>query len=99
MSCDECYEAWDGQQPPCHECTKADLLPTNANAWAHWMTLNEFDRQYGAMGGVYKLSTQVIANICNFYGENLETFEKIIKIERQMYPTIVTELDKKVKSK
>lgn len=51
------------------------------------------------MGGVYKLSTQVIANICNFYGENLETFEKIVKIERQMYPTIVAELDKKVKSK
>ena len=63
------------------------------------MTLNEFDRQYGAMGGVFKLSTQAIGNICSLYRETLETVEKIVLIERQMYPTIVAELDKKVKSK
>lgn len=46
------------------------------------------------MGGVFKLSTQAISNICNIYREGIGTFEKILTIERRMYPTIAKEAAK-----
>ena len=61
-------------------------------AWHHWNILHEFDRQYGAMGGVFKLASQVALERCLIYGENLETFEKILTIERLMYPVIAKQM-------
>lgn len=44
------------------------------------------------MGGVFKLSSQVALERCLIYGENLETFEKILTIERLMYPVIAKQM-------
>ena len=75
--------------PNCEECAKVTLIPENQKAWELWGILNEFDRGHGAFGGLFKLTTKDIGGICDRYDESLETFEKLITIERCMYPTIV----------
>ena len=43
------------------------------------------------MGGVFKISTVAMSNLCGVYRENLETFEKIMRIEELMYPVVSRE--------
>lgn len=47
------------------------------------------------MGGVFKIPSNVVLNRCIAFGENIETFDKILTIERLMYPTIVQQMSSK----
>lgn len=51
------------------------------------------------MGGVYKLSIRTMSDICERYNEGLETFEKVLIIERLMYPSIVRGIENASKAK
>ena len=82
-------------EPDCSTCSKTELRKSNVTAWEIWNELNEFDRVYGAMGGVFKIPSNVVLNRCIAFGENIETFDKILTIERLMYPTIVQQMSSK----
>ena len=81
--------------PPCDDpkmCTRPRLLDPNKPAWFLWTLLNEHDREIIAGFGAalpMKLKTSSIINLVDIYGETLETFEKILFIEAEMFPSIV----------
>ena len=91
------WETWQ-EDSPCDECKKVELHRDHIVAWELWNKLNEFSRGHGAFGGVYKLTTQVITDLCVFYGEGSDTFEKIIIKERIMYPIVAREIEQAIKN-
>jgi hypothetical protein len=60
-------------------------------AWKLWLRLNKNDRTYGAMGGIFPLTTTSVYTIVAAYGEGLDTFEKILLIEDEMFPALVAQ--------
>lgn len=91
------WELWK-EDSPCDECKKVELHKDNVQAWALWGILNEFDRGHGAFGGIHKITTVAMSNLCAVYGEGFDTFEKIVLIERIMYPIVAKKMEEAIKN-
>lgn len=91
------WDLWK-EDPPCNECQKTELHRENVQAWVLWGILNEFDRGHGAFGGIHKIPTLAINNLCDRYCEGIDTFEKILLIERIMYPIVAKKMEEAIKN-
>lgn len=56
-------------------------------AWELWSIANQFDRpiSFGVLGPI---PTTSIMNLCEQYDATFQDFEKILKIEKIIWPTI-----------
>jgi hypothetical protein len=94
VSCEVCREIYDGN-PPCDKCSRPTLKAENELAWYLWTLLSESDRPVGF--GIGRIPTSSIIQLCEVYGANLETFEKILFLEDHMYPVIIKRSEERTK--
>lgn len=93
MSCEECMEVHEaeGDEPPCDECDKPELMQRNRFAWHMWQMLNEFERPREAgMSGAVALPIPAtnMVDLVHAYGGDEREVEKVQIIERHMLPWI-----------
>lgn len=90
-------------QPPCGspECPKPDpLFPQNVIPWKIWQTAHQFDRPTRteflvSMAGAQSLSvpmlltSQVVDRLRSAYREPVETLERVLRLEVELYPLVM----------
>lgn len=100
----ECVKAWDGS-PPCEDCQRhcdIELMAANAPAWGLWAMLNEFERPYvaGGMGAPSPLPIKATDahGLAERRGATTDDVDKVLRIERMMYPAILEQHERLQKS-
>lgn len=73
-------------------------MAANRRAWWIWSTADEFARQFHGFGGVLHIDMNVVISLCGSYGDGKRDFDKVLVIERILYPTIVEKHSKAGKS-
>lgn len=67
-------------------------MAANVMAWNLWLTLHEFERPYvGGMGAPAPLMIPATAahKLAGYRGGTDEDVDKVLRIEREMYPAIL----------
>lgn len=69
------------------ECSKIDLMSENQDAFNMWQILSERDRAIHIIGNKiieWYIPERAISGICKTYGRGLDTYHKILKIDKLM---------------
>jgi len=98
VSCDKCEEAyfddppcnmWNGifENAPCHEIKRPDLMFENAEPFEFWLILHQHARDVGF--GFSSIRLEAIIMLCEAYESPREYIDKILLIEKLIYPKLL----------
>jgi len=88
LDCPPCLK-WDGdaETAPCHESQKPPLLSENVEPFELWMILNQFGRDLGF--GISPIRLEAVMSLLECLGQTRESLEKILCIEKEIYPRLL----------
>lgn len=91
----------EGEETPCDGCPdkQPSLFTSNVLAWEAWSILSEFGRPFAVGMGIIPLPIppDKMRNEVSARGGDEDDFDKVVFIERRLFPAVQKLYDKKDK--